>query len=79
MTFANSIGRAIGASAAYTAHAAAVSVKSTGKFGAGVVNGTADGYAEHSARLAAQRKLAYGAAGKPKSIAIAVKRKAVAA
>jgi len=79
MTFANSIGRAIGSTAAYTVHAAAVSVKATGKFGTGVVNGTADGYADHSTRLAAQRKLAYGAAGKPKSIAIAVKRKAVAA
>jgi hypothetical protein len=33
------------------------------------------GYVDHSARLAAQRKLAYGAAGKPKSIAVAVKRK----
>ena len=43
----------------------------------GMVPGTTEGYADHSERLAAQRKLAYGAAGKPKSIAVAVKRKAV--
>ena len=79
MTFANSIGRAIGASAAYTAHAASVSVKATGKFGTGLVDGTVDGYAEHSVRLAAQRKLAYASVGKPKSIAIVIKRKAVTA
>lgn len=80
MTFANAIGRAIGASAAYTAHAAAVGAKSTGRFGADVVIGTTEGYADHSERLAAQRKLAYAAPGAPKSIAISVaKRKAVAA
>ena len=43
----------------------------------GIAPGTADGYAEHSARLAAQRKLAYSVVGKPKSIAITVKRKTV--
>ena len=76
MTFANSIGRAIGSSAAYVGHAAAVSVKSSGKFGAEVVTGTQLGYAEHSARLAAARKLAYASVGAPKTIAIVIKRKA---
>jgi len=79
MTIANTLGRAIGATAAYTAHAAAVSIKSTGRFGVDLIDGTTEGYADHSARLAAQRELAYGAAGKPKSIAIAVKRKAATA
>jgi hypothetical protein len=77
MTIASTIGRTIGATAAYTVHAAAVSVKATGRFGADVVLGTSEGYADHSERLAAQRA-AYGV--KSTKIAIAVKpRKAIAA
>jgi len=55
MSFGTSVGRTIGASAAYVGHAAVVATKATGTFGADIASGTAAGYAEHSARLAAQR------------------------
>lgn len=63
-----SIGRGIGYSAAAVAHAAAVSVKATGQFGADVVTGTTEGYVEHSERFAALR--AQAAKARPASIAI---------
>jgi hypothetical protein len=75
-SFAVSIGRGIGYSAAAVAHGAAVSVKATGQFGADVVAGTTEGYIEHSERFAAIR--AQVAGQRTKSIAINVKRQAKA-
>ena len=75
-SFAISLGRGIGYSAAAVAHGAAVSVKATGQFGADVVTGTTEGYVEHSERFAAIR--AQVTAQRTKSIAISVKRKATA-
>ena len=75
MTVGNKIGRAIGYTAAATVNASIVAAKATGRFGQEVIDGTAEGYAEHSARFAAQRELVYG----HNTIAVAVvKRKAKA-
>lgn len=60
MSFGKSVGRAIGASAAYAAHATVVTAKATGRFGEDVVAGAKAGYSENAARLAAARALAYG-------------------
>jgi len=60
MTVGNKIGRAIGYTAAATVNASVVAAKATGRFGQDVINGTTEGYAEHSARFAAQRELVYG-------------------
>lgn len=60
MSFGTSVGRAIGASAAYAAHATVVTAKATGRFGEDVVAGTKAGYSENAKRLAEARALAYG-------------------
>lgn len=73
MSVGNTIGRAIGYTAAATVNAAVVTAKATGRFGEDVVLGTTTGYAEHSARFAALR--AEIAAQRPASIAITVKRR----
>lgn len=70
-SFGNSVGRAIGYTAAATVNATVVAAKATGRFGQDVIDGTTDGYAEHAARFAAQRELVYG---QHKSIAVAVVR-----
>ena len=75
-SFAISLGRGIGYSAAAVAHGAAVSVKATGQFGADVVTGTTEGYAEHAERFASIR--AGIAAPRPASIAIKTKATAKA-
>lgn len=75
-SFGLTIGRGIGYSAAAVVHGTAVAVKATGQFGADVVAGTTDGYAEHSARLAALR--ASLPVTRPASIAIKRSAKATA-
>ena len=67
MTFATKFGRAIGYSAAATAHGACVAATYTGQFGKDVVAGTSAGYVDHSVRLAELR-----AKARPTSIAIQV-------
>lgn len=71
-SFAISLGRGIGYSAAAVAHGAVVATRATGQFGADVVTGTTEGYIEHSERFAAVR--AQVAAQRTQSIAINVKR-----
>ena len=48
-------GRMVGVGAAYTKHAALVTVGSAGGFASGFLAGVAEGYAETDARLAADR------------------------
>lgn len=55
MTVGNTIGRAIGYSAAATVNAAVVATKATGRFGEDIVSGTTTAYVEHSARFASLR------------------------
>ena len=69
-SFALSLGRGIGYTGAAVVHGAVVATRATGKFGADVVTGTTEGYADHSARLAAVR----AGMTAPKSIAIKVTR-----
>lgn len=57
-SFAHSLGRGIGATAAYAGHCAAVSFTATGNFGKELVEGTGEGFTEHKARLAAVRAAA---------------------
>lgn len=77
MTVGNKIGRAIGYTAAATVNASIVAAKATGRFGQEVIDGTTEGYAEHSARFAAQRELVYGTGTGTIAVAV-VKRKAKA-
>lgn len=74
MTFAISLGRAIGATASYTVHSACVLATATGRFGEDIAIGTTTGYVEHSARLAAIR--AHATAERPASIALVMKPRA---
>lgn len=55
-TFGNTIGRGLGRAAATAVHAGAVAATYTGNFGRDLAAGSADAYAEHSVRLAAQRE-----------------------
>ena len=55
MSLGNTIGRGIGRTGATLVHVGAVTLKTTGQFGADVVTGTALAYSEHSARLAQLR------------------------
>lgn len=70
------LGRGLGYAAAATVHGASVAVTATGQFGADVVAGTAAGYTDHSARLAALR--AQTKLVRPASIAIKTASKAKA-
>ncbi|MDP2323509.1 MAG: hypothetical protein Q8N51_05710 [Gammaproteobacteria bacterium] len=71
-SFGNTIGRAVGYSAAALAHGAAVSVNATGRFGRDVVLGTTEGYVEHSERFATLRLAALN--GAPMTSPIVPKR-----
>lgn len=54
-TFGASIGRALGATAAYTVHTGAVAASYTGRFGKDIATGAVESYADNSLRLAALR------------------------
>lgn len=57
-SFGIKVGRALGNGAAYAVHGAALAAQSAGQFGKDVAAGSAVAYAEKSAELAEQRKLA---------------------
>lgn len=74
-TFGNTIGRALGYSAAATIHGACVAATYTGQFGQDIMTGTAESYTEHKARLAMTR----GVVGNTPIPSIAIKTKRQAA
>lgn len=57
-SFGIKVGRALGNGAAYAVHGAALAAQSAGQFGRDVAAGSTVAYAEKSAELAEQRKLA---------------------
>lgn len=77
MSAGHSLGRGIGATAAYIGHGVVVAARATGQFGSDVVDGTAAGYDAKASQLALARQRALAlrsaevAARVPHSIAVA--------